>query len=178
MVMSPEQKLRIALDKATGIPPGVRIHYYMFSIILILAVLNWLYNLIENRHKQDYLIRKSIIRQGIATACFISVVLFVKRLQYIDRDALYLTWGSVLNIGVLFVLAALSVGLYSSSLFRFKGHMKVVPSLLSILTVLALYGAEYVMLGGRFYTYGNDIYQSFIIHFIIIFIPGITVNII
>jgi len=78
-------------------------------------------------------------------------VFLVRVMQYENYAIRHLTWGSVLNAAICFILAALVVGLYSVSFIRSEKGMKIVPSLLSILTVLALYGAEYLMLDRSFY---------------------------
>lgn len=161
-----------ALARGVHFPPAVRIHYYIFSIILIVVVLNLLYSLDNTLHANGKHGKRFVILQGIATICYATAYVLVRVMQYEDYAAMRLTWGSVFNAAVCFTLAALAVGIYVSSFLDFKGRGKIVPSLLSVLTVLILYGAEYAMLDGEFYSYGENIMVALLIRFLIIIIPG------
>jgi len=71
----------------------------------------------------------------------------------------------------------LATGLYSLSFVPFTGRKKIIPPLCSALTVLALYGAEFAMLGGRFYSYGDNMAIGILLHALIIITPAILVRI-
>ena len=63
MMRSPEEIAELA-----SIPWVVRIHYYLFSVILILAVLNFLYNLSNVLFGDGRPGKRVVILHGIATA--------------------------------------------------------------------------------------------------------------
>ena len=161
MMRTPEEIAAMALNNISW---PVRIHYFIFSIILILAVLNLLYNLTAMLYGDNKALyggnksgKRMLVMHAIATACYTLAYVFVRVMQYDEFGQLRILWESVVNAAVCFILAALAVGLFCGSLFRSAGVRRFIPSLLSLLTVLALYAAEYVMLEYRFYSYSANV---------------------
>ena len=163
------------LETQMAIPWAVRIHYYIFSVVLILAALNFLYCLFNTLFGDGKPGKRSIALQGGAVVCYLLAYLFVRVMQYEDHGALLLTGWSVLNAAICFILAAVAAGLLGASFISFKGPGKFIPPLLSTATVLALYGAQYVMLGGNFYLYHENAAVTVFLRILVIIIPGITV---
>jgi len=157
------------------IPWQIRLHYYIFSVVLILAVLNFLYSLANTLYGGGKPGKRILILHGVATGCYALAYFFVRAMQYESHTLLLLTWGSVLNAAVCFILAAIAVGLYCGSFMRHEGWGKVIPPISSAFTVLVFYGAQYVMLEGRFYLYSESIVANILLRVLIVAIPGITV---
>ncbi|MCL2377688.1 MAG: hypothetical protein FWC77_01020 [Defluviitaleaceae bacterium] len=157
------------------IPWAVRLHYYMFSAILILAVLNFLYSLAGVLYGDGRPGKRVVILHGIATGCYTLAYFFVRVMQYENRAVLLLTWGSVLNTAICFILAAVAVGLYCGSFMRYEGWGKIIPPISSAFTVLALYGAQYAMFGGNLYLYSEITAVNILLRILIIAIPGVVV---
>jgi len=169
-----------------SIPWQFRVHYYIFSIILILATLNFLYclaNALYRNEKPD----KAVILNGIATACYALAYVFVRPVQFHDHGdfvrimrfhgltSTRLTGLSVFNTATCFVFGSITVGLFCGSFFRFEGLKRFIPSLASIITVLALYTAQYFMLDGNFYSYHNNIVVTIFLRALIILCPAVSV---
>lgn len=155
------------------LPPAVRLHYYIFSIVMVLAAVNWLYSLTEYLFEDKKPDRKLITVNGIAVTCYAAAFLLVQVVRYNNYLLRQVTWGTVLNIAICFILAALATGFCSLSFMPFTGRKKIIPPLCSALTVLALYYAEFIMLGGRFYLYGENMAISVLLHALIIITPAI-----
>jgi len=158
------------------IPWAVRLHYYIFSAVFILAVLNFLYSLAGVLYGDGKPGKRVVILHGIATSCYALAYFFVRVMQYEDHAALLLTWGSVINTAICFILAAIAVGLYCSSFMRYEGWGKILPLVSSALTVLVLYGAQYAMLGGNFYAYSNSVAVTVFLRILIVAVPGVVVH--
>ena len=154
---------------------AVRFHYFVFSIIFVLAVLNFLYNLANALYKDGKPRKKVLILHGIAVTCFALAFFFVRVMRFEDYTTLQLTWGSVLNAAVCFVFAAITVGICSRSFVRFEGIRKFIPSLLSTATVMILYGAEYTLLDGNFYSYSESVIVTMLLRVLITVTPGVIV---
>jgi hypothetical protein len=159
------------------IPVAMRLHYYIFSIVMVLAVVNWLYSLAGYLFEDKKPDKKLVIVNGMAIACYAAAFLLVQSVRYNNYLLREVTWGTVLNIAACFILAALATGLCIRSFVPFAGRKKIIPSLCSALTVLALYGAEFVMLGGRFYSYGGNMAISVLLPVLIVITPAILVQV-
>lgn len=154
----------------------VRAHYYVFSIILVVVTLNWLINLTNVLTGKKSPSQKFLILQGVAVLCYAMAYLFVRVVEYKDFATSHITWGSVLNSAICFMLAAIAVGLYSGSLLRNRGRIGlIIHGILSVVTVLALYLAQFVMLFGGFYAFGSNVYIEYAVRTIIVISPGIIV---
>lgn len=164
-----------ALARGVRFPLEIRLHYYIFSVILVLCVLNFLYGLANMLHADGKPGKKVVVLQGMATACYALAYILVRVMQYEDYATMRLTWSSVLNAAVCFTLAALVVGLYAGSFMRLEGRGKIVPPLLSVFTVISLYFTEYAMLDGEFYSYCENATLTIMIRFLIIVISGVLV---
>ena len=158
------------------IPWFVRIHYYIFSVVLILAVLNFLYsfaNLLFGDRKPG---KRVVILHGVAAGCYALAYFFVRVMQYENHTMLLLTWGSVLNAAICFILAAIAAGLYCASFIKPEGWRKFIPPVAAAATVLALYAAQYAMLGGQFYAYSESAAVTMFLRVLIVAIPSVTVG--
>ena len=153
----------------------MRVHYYIFSAVLILAVLNFLYSLANTLYGDGKPGKRVVILHGIATGCYALAYFFVRVMQYANFATLHLTWDSVLNSAICFILAAIAIGLYCGSFMRHGGQRKTIPPISSAITVLTLYGAQYVMLGGRFYLYSESFAVNIFLRILIVVIPSIAV---
>jgi hypothetical protein len=163
-------------DYQAALPASIKTHYYIFSIVLIVAVLHFLCLLHENLFGRNKPGAKPVIVSGVALACYTAAYLLVQVVRYNDYDVLRVTWATVLNIAVCFILAAVAAGLFSASFMRFAGRQKIIPSLVSVATVLALYGAEFALKSGRFYIYAENIVVNILLHTLIIIIPAVVVR--
>jgi len=167
---------RRTIQLAATIPWTVRIHYYVFSVIFILTILNFLYTLANALYTDGKHDKKSIFLHGIATGCYALAYFFVRVMQYENHATLHLTRGSVLNAAICFILAAIAVGLWCGSFVQYKRWGKIAPPALSVITVLALYVAQYAMLDGNFYLYSYNIAVTVLLRILILAIPSIIVH--
>ncbi|MCL2528603.1 MAG: hypothetical protein FWE42_09330 [Defluviitaleaceae bacterium] len=164
------------LASQAAIPWEVRVHYYIFSVIFILAVLNFLYILANVLYGDGRHSKRVVILHGAATGCYGLAYFLVRVMQYENHATLHLAWGSVLNAAICFVLAAIAVGLYCSSFIPYKGWERVIPPALSVVTVLALYLAQHFMLGGNFYLYSGYAAMNIFLRILIVVVPGVIVH--
>jgi len=173
MVRRPEDIT--ALHANMQISWAVRFHYFVFSIVLVLAVLNFLYNLANALYGDGKPSKKVLTLHGIAMTCYALAFFFVRIMRFDDYTTLLLLWGSVLNAAMCFIFAAIAVGICSGTFMRFEGIGKFIPSLLSIATVMILYGAEYTLLDGNFYSYSESVVVTMLLRVLITVTPGVIV---
>ena len=168
---TPAEIAVLSLDMA--IAWTVRMHYYVFSIIFILSVLNLLYWLAINKESKPN--KRNIVIQSIVVVSYALAYIFVRTMQHADPDTLLLTGWSVLNAAICFALAAIAAGLCAASFTRFKGFGKYIPSILSVSSILVLYAAQYVMLGGNLYLYHENAVITIFLRILITATPAIIV---
>ena len=139
--------------------PVVKIHYYIFSIVLIIVMLNFLFDFsslfAENVGKTS---KASLITQGLAGAAYLFAILFVRVIRYVDFDVNYITLESAISAVSCIVLAAIALGILSGCLLNGKIKTRLIPMLVSAFVVIVLYAAEYFMLGGGLYRYGEGFF--------------------
>jgi len=156
------------------IPWYVKLHYYIFSTILVLAVLNFLYSLANLLYGGGNPSKRIVTLYGITTGCYALAYFFVRAVRYENHAAFHITWDSVLNAAICFVLAGIAVGLFCGSFLQHECWRKIIPPAASAVTVLALYGAQYAMLGGNFYLYSESTAVNISLRILIVVIPSIV----
>jgi len=163
--------------------PVVKIHYYIFSIILILIILSFLYNFsilfTENAGEMN---KPRLITQGLAGIIYLSTILFVKEIKYINFDINYISPESTISVLSCIIMAAIASGLLVDNLLNGKTGMRLIPPFISSFVVIILYATEYFMLGGGFYRYDESFFFKPLIlmgisaaNVIVILLPGIIV---
>jgi len=114
--------------------------------------------------------------QGASVLCFAFAYLFVQVVRYEDPATRHIAWGSVLNSAICFTLAAIAVGLYSGSVLRCRGRVKIViPCALAAVTVLGLYIAQFFMLDRSFYSFGSSAFAALAVRILVVVFPSIAV---
>jgi len=158
------------------IPWYVKLHYYIFSAIFVLAVVNFLYGLAHYLYGGSKVDKKGLVLHGVSTGCYALAYFLVRAVRYENHALLHITWGSVLNAAVCFILAAVAAGLFCHSFVRHEKRKRILPPVISMLTVLALYGAQYAMLGGHFYMYSENLALDMLLRVCIVVVPGVIVS--
>jgi len=153
-----------------NLPFVIRVHYYIFSVVLAISVVSWLYNFTQAKPGKRF-----CAFQGIITACYALAYFFVRVMQYENFAARQLTWGSVLNAAVCFILASLAMGVWGISFLRNTKYVKIIPVIFAVLTGVLLYIAQYFMLDGQFYLYGESSFMSMLLRIFIVILPGVLV---
>jgi len=139
-----------------SIPIIVKFHYYIFSIIFILIILNFLNNIFDVlnvRSENKNLL--PLITQGLALTFCTLAFIFVKPIEYQYLQENYITAKSVVNIIFCIVAVAISGGLFVDNLLKDENKVRYISSIASSVIVIMLYTAEYFMLLGGFYRYGK-----------------------
>ena len=166
------------IGNAWTIPWSIRAHYYVFSIILVVAALNWLANLSEALSGRavfsEAYQKKFLVIQGAAIACYALAYLLVRAVQYDNLATGHITWGSVLNSAVCFILAGVAAGLYGGSLLRARYRFAIAP-LIAVSIVLVLYMAQFFMLGMGLYNFGSSAFIAYAVRALIVLTPGAIV---
>lgn len=168
MALAPGEIIPLDLYR---IPWVVRFHYYIFAIIFVLAVLNFLYSLASLWYGEGKPEGKVLAVYGISTACYGLAFFFVRVMEYHYVETRHITRGSVVNTVLCFMFAAIALGLFSANYVKPRW---IAPGL-SVLVVVALYIGQYFMLDGGLYLYSYIQGMTMAIRVLVALVPGVVV---
>ena len=137
--------------------PAFKIHFYLISILLILAVLNCFYGFGQmirggNKHR-----RKALVLQTISTVVFLGLCILACFTAFFRTGELHISAVSALLMCGFFVVMGVTAGIYVGSflLGRRKWFSVVLPSIVASLITLTMYIGEMILLSGHLYRFGR-----------------------
>lgn len=150
-----------AVDVLVGdYSPTFKIHFYLISVVLILAILNCLYGfgqmlLSGNRRK-----KKALVIQAACTTAFLGLCIMACFTAFFRDGELTVSSVSACLMGVFFVLLGVTVGTYAVSflLGKRKSVAVGIPAAAGGLTALAMYIGEMFLLSGHLYRFGTGFF--------------------
>jgi hypothetical protein len=156
-VMTPQVLKSIGEPIYAQYNPGYKIHFYLISVIIILAVINVIYGFSKMLLTSDYSRKRPLIAQTV------SVILFIGLCIYACFTAFYRTGRidiSSLSAGLMtafFIVFGVTAGIYIGSIFYSgrKALSVMLPSLIASLTTFVMYLGELILMGGRLFIYGD-----------------------
>jgi hypothetical protein len=137
--------------------PAFKVHFYIISVVLILAILNCFYgfaHMIVSKNKSRL---KALVIQSMATAIFLGFCILACFTAFFrDGDIIVSTLSAVL-MTVFFVVFGLTVGLYVASFLLNKRRTLsiLVPSIVAATLTLIMYMGEMILLSGHLYRFGS-----------------------
>ena len=140
--------------------PTFKLHFYLISLVLILALLNCFYGFGKMILTGDRRRLKPLILQSVAAAAFLGMCIWACFTAfYRTGDVKVSTLSAVLMIAF-FILFGLTVGIYliSFTMGRQKLISVVLPALAASATTLIMYLAETFLLDGNLYRFGTGFF--------------------
>lgn len=141
-----------------GYSPYFKLHFYIISALIIIAVLNCIYgfaDIIKCGRKER---TRPLVLQSIFTALFIGMCVFACFTAFYRTGELFISPLSAILMSLFFILFGLTFGVFVSSFAVGKRKLfsLVLPSVAAIATVLLMYVGEMILLGGNLYRYGRS----------------------
>lgn len=167
--------------------PAFKVHFYIISIVIILAVLNVIYGFSKMLLEQNFSKKRPLIAQAISIILFISLCILACFTAFYRNGTINISLLSAMLMSIFFIVFGVTVGVYFGSIFygRNKLLSKVIPSIASSLTTLVMYIGELLLMGGMLFRYGRGfLFESVgIIPFsvtdiVIIFLSGVITYIV
>ena len=137
--------------------PTFKIHFYIISIVLILAFLNCFYGFYQMLKDKNYSRLKPLICQSVSAALFLGLCIFACFTAFFRTGDIVVSPLSAFLMAVFFTVFGLTMGIYTSSFLtgRKKLFSVVIPSIVAALATLVMYIGEMFLLSGHLYRFGE-----------------------
>lgn len=147
-----------AIDVLIGeFNPAFKLHFYLISVILIVAIINCVYGFGKIVHSGDKTRQKALTAQSISTALFLGLCILACFTAFFRDGELTVSPLSATLMGLFFILMGVTAGVFAASflLGRRKAYSVVIPATCACLIALAMYIGETFLLSGHLYLLGT-----------------------
>ena len=137
--------------------PAFKIHFYLISVVIILAVLNSIVGFALAVYHSDFRRKKALIVQSAACGVFIALCIFACFTAFYRTGAIVVSPVSAWLMGIFFVVFGLTAGLYAGTFLYGKSVLAAVsiPAAVAMLTTFLMYMGEYILLNGSLFQLGT-----------------------
>ncbi len=139
--------------------PAFKLHFYLISIVLILALLNCLYGFYRCLQDGCYRRVKALILQSISTALFLGLCILACFTAFWRDGSLTVSALSASLMAAFFILMGLTAGIYIGSLLLRKKRLISVgiPAVTAAVMTALMYVGEAILLHGNLYRFGSGL---------------------
>jgi len=143
----------------TEYSPVFKIHFYMISIIIILAVLGVIYGFYKTFCDQNYKKKKPLTIQLIAVLTFIGLCIFACFTAFFRTGEIVISPISAVLMTIFFLVFGITAGVYTGTWLYGKRKLFsiIVPSTVAIIITIAMYIGEMVMMNWNLYRFGEGV---------------------
>lgn len=181
-VATPETLRAIGQPMYAEYNPGYKLHFYIISIVIILAVINTVYGYIKMYSTGNFSKKRPMQAQAISVILFIGLCVYACFTAFYRNGTINISSLSAALMTIFFLVFGATVGIYTGSLLY--SHRKLLsvflPAVIASLTTLIMYIGELILMGGKLFIYGNSfLFQPIgvipfsIIDLLIIFLSGL-----
>ena len=145
-----------------GYSPAFKLHFYLISAVLILALLNGFYGFAKMVRTGNTARKKALTVQSAAALLFLGMCIWACFTSFYRTGELTVSAASAVLMAVFFALLGITVGVFAGSfLLGRAGRLAVLlPAAAAILTTAAMYGGEMILLSGHLYRFGTGFFFS------------------
>ena len=139
--------------------PAFKLHFYIISVVLILALLNCIYgfgHMVKNGNQKR---RKALVLQLVSTLSFLGLCILACFTAFWRDGNIRVSPLSAALMAVFFILLGVTVGIFVGSfLLEKKKAVLWVPALTASITTLIMYIGEMILLHGHLYILGGGFF--------------------
>ena len=138
--------------------PAFKLHFYLISIVLILAILNCIYGFAQMIQSRDTSRKKALILQSVSAALFLGLCILACFTAFWRDGNILVSPISALLMSAFFILLGLTVGIFIGSLLlkRKRSIALWIPTVVSAAITLLMYVGEMILLHAHLYRFGTD----------------------
>jgi len=136
--------------------PTFKIHFYLISAVLIIAIINCLYGFGQMIVTGNRTRAKALTVQSACTALFLGLCILACFTAFFRDGEITVSALSAVLMSLFFVVLGLTVGIYTGSflLGKKKSLSVVLPAAVGSFVTLAMYIGEMFLLSGHLYRFG------------------------
>ncbi len=140
--------------------PAFKLHFYLISAVLILALLNCLYGFGQIVKTGEKKRMKALIVQSVSVLAFLGLCILACFTAFWRDGNIRVSPLSAALMSVFFILIGITVGVFAGSFLLEKKRLAAVglPGMISALTTLFMYLGEMILLHGHLYRYGTGFF--------------------
>lgn len=137
-----------------------KVHFYLISIVIILSTVGVLYGFLKLFKEDLYQKKKTLIVQTVCVTVFLGLCIFACFTAFYRNGTLYISPISAFLTGLFFIVFGVTFGMYIASHLYGKGKAVsvLIPALTAVLTTLAMYIGELVLMDGKLYVLGKGLF--------------------
>lgn len=137
--------------------PAFKMHFYLISVVLILALLNSFYGfgcMIQSGDKSRV---KPLILQAVSAVLFLGLCIFACFTAFFRTGEILVSPISAVLMCIFFIVFGVTAGIFTGS-FLYEKRKRVsvgIPSVVAIATAILMYIGELILLSGHLYRFGT-----------------------
>ncbi len=137
--------------------PAFKIHFYIISLILILALLNCFYGFAQMIITKNKSRQKALVIQSVSTALFLGLCILACFTAFFRDGEITVSALSALLMSLFFIVFGVTAGVYVGSflLEKKKTFSVLLPSIVASVVTLIMYIGEMILLSGHLYRFGS-----------------------
>ena len=140
--------------------PAFKLHFYLISVVLILAIMNCVYGFAQMIRTGNRRRKKALILQSVSAALFLGLCILACFTAFWRDGSILVSPLSACLMSVFFILLGVTVGLFFGSLLldRSRTVGLWLPAAASAATTLVMYIGEMILLNGHLYRFGTGFF--------------------
>ncbi len=140
--------------------PAFKLHFYLISVVLILAILNCLYGFAQMIRSGERSRKTALILQTVSAGLFLGLCILACFTAFWRDGSITVSPLSASLMSLFFILLGVTVGIFVGSLLLTKKRALAlgIPAAASLLTTLAMYAGEMILLHGHLYRFGSGFF--------------------
>lgn len=143
-----------------GYSPAFKLHFYLISLVLIVSLLNCFYGFAQMIYYKDYARKKALTIQTVTSLAFLGMCIWACFTSFYRTGEITVSAVSAVLMATFLALLGVTMGVFAGSFTLGKNsRMSILfPTVIAVLTTLAMYIGEMILLNGNLYHFGSEFF--------------------
>jgi len=143
----------------TEYSPVFKLHFYMISIIIVLAVLGVAYGFYKMSLDLEYKKKKPLVVQLASVIVFVGLCVFACFTAFFRTGEIVISPISAVLMTIFFLVFGITAGVYMGTWLYSKRKLFsiIIPAFIATVTTVAMYIGEMVMMNWNLYRFGEGV---------------------